>query len=262
MLRSVVTILADLFRGQRRLLSPPRKIEHLPPAGLSKCPVCGADEFSFSPVLWKKLVREWKLSPEEEYAINLQQGYCCTKCGSNLRSMTLAAAILRIFNPSATFQELCSSDAEFRSMKVLEINEAGSLSRFTQNLPYRELARYPDVNMEKMPYHDATWDLILHSDTLEHVRHPETALAECFRTLKHKGFMAWTVPLLVGRMTRRRGIFRGSYHGAPDMRAPDYRVVTEYGADAWCEAMRAGFAEVSIFSLVYPACIAMMARKQ
>jgi hypothetical protein len=35
----------------------------------------------------------------------------------------------------------------------------------------------------------------------------------------------------------------------------------EYGADAWCEAMEAGFREVKLHSLRYPASIAIVARK-
>ncbi len=73
--------------------------------------------------------------------------------------------------------------------------------------------------------------------------------------------MAWTVPLLVGRKTVRRGFLCPSYHGAPGMRARDYKVVTEYGADAWCEVMEAGFRDVAIFSLIYPFCMALVARK-
>ncbi len=133
--------------------------------GLSKCPVCGGCEFVFSAVLWPELVKEWNLSKQEEMAINMQQGYHCRCCNSNLRSMTLAAVILDRFGWQGTFEDFCRESEGFRRLSVLEINAAGSLSRFLSNLPRRELARYPAANMERMPYPDGTWDVILHSDT-------------------------------------------------------------------------------------------------
>jgi hypothetical protein len=49
-----------------------------------------------------------------------------------------------------------------------------------------------------------------------------------------------------------------SFHGSGE---PDNLVQTEYGADAWCEVMEAGFREVKLHSLRYPASIAIVARK-
>jgi ubiquinone/menaquinone biosynthesis C-methylase UbiE len=101
---------------------------------------------------------------------------------------------------------------------------------------------------------------VIHSDTLEHVPNPIHALAECRRVLKTGGFLAFTVPVIVARLSRSRDGLPPSYHGAPGENKGDYAVQTEFGADAWTYLLEAGFASVSLLSLVYPASIALLAR--
>jgi hypothetical protein len=50
-----------------------------------------------------------------------------------------------------------------------------------------------------------------------------------------------------------------SYHGSEAQ--PIYLVHTEYGADAWKHVIRAGFQECRIFSLEYPAALALVGVK-
>jgi ubiquinone/menaquinone biosynthesis C-methylase UbiE len=71
---------------------------------------------------------------------------------------------------------------------VLEINEAGTLSPLLRQLPGHVLTGYPAVDIHSMPYLDATFDLVLHSDTLEHVASPIRALEECRRVLRPGGW--------------------------------------------------------------------------
>jgi hypothetical protein len=62
----------------------------------------------------------------------------------------------------------------------------------------------------------------------------------------------FTIPIIVGRMTRRRKGLPPSYHGSSANPA-DFLVHTEYGADFWTEIMQAGFSECRISSLRFPA---------
>jgi hypothetical protein len=59
------------------------------------CRVCGSCEFVFTKILWPELIQEWQLSSSETEYIDVQQGFHCTHCRSNLRSITLAHAICR-----------------------------------------------------------------------------------------------------------------------------------------------------------------------
>jgi SAM-dependent methyltransferase len=227
-----------------------------------RCTVCGGSEFRFIPVLWRELVETWELSEDESRYIDRQQGYCCTACMSNLRSMTLAGAILRAYGAGQrTFATFCGEDPAFRGLDVLEINEAGSLTKWLGALPGHRLAVWPELDLQAMHFADASWDLLAHSDTLEHVPDPDRALAECHRVLRPGGVLAYTVPVVVGRMTRRCSADRPSYHGGPDNPQADLLVHTEYGADFWTGPVRAGFSPVEIHCIEFPSAMALICRK-
>jgi SAM-dependent methyltransferase len=108
-----------------------------------------------------------------------------------------------------------------------------------------------------MSFEDSSVDVMIHSDTLEHVPNSRSALRECRRVLKPEGRLFYTVPIVVGRLTRTRRGLPASYHGKPDLPRADYMVQTEYGADFWCEIFEAGFQEVALTSLVFPAAVAI-----
>jgi len=86
-------------------------------------------------------------------------------------------------------------------------------------------------------------------------------LNECRRVLKPDGALCFTVPGIVGRLTRSRDGLPKSYHGDPNVPLEDFVVHTEFGADAWRYVMEAGFSEVSMHAAEYPASIAFLARR-
>ena len=151
--------------------------------------------------------------------------------------------------------------AAARSLTVLEVNEAGTLSPLLARMPGHVLAEYPDVDMQAMPYEDATFDLVVHSDTLEHVPDPRAALRECHRVLRPGGALCFTIPTIVGRMTRSRAGLPPSFHGDPSQRAGDWAVQTEFGADAWTYVIEAGFTAVTVLTVDYPSATALLARR-
>ena len=222
------------------------------------CSCCGGREFVSHAVLWKDLIRQWGLSRDETDYIDRQQGTLCQACGSNLRSSALARAVMRIHRFSGTFRDWVRS-AEARQLSVLELNGAGNLTGFLRELPGHVEKSYPEVDMLSMPFAAHSFDLVLHSDTLEHVPDPERGLSECRRILRPGGACCFTVPIIAARLTRSRDGLVNSYHGAPDEGKHDYRVCTEYGADAWRHAMEAGFSECRIISAEYPSALSLAA---
>jgi SAM-dependent methyltransferase len=231
------------------------------PLLLELCPVCGHREFSFQKILWPELVQEWELRADEETYIDLQQGFRCTNCKNNLRCMTLAAAITRAFGFSGSLENFCRNDSRIRVLHVIEVNPSGTLSRYLELLPQYELHSFPQLDLQQMSFEDSSIDVMIHSDTLEHVPNSRSALKECRRVLKPEGRLFYTVPIVVGRLTRTRRGLPASYHGKPDLPRADYMVQTEYGADFWCEIFEAGFHEVTLTSLTFPASVAIAVSK-
>jgi SAM-dependent methyltransferase len=228
---------------------------------LKVCPVCGHDQFDHLSILWPELIEQWQLSPDEVAYINLQQGFCCANCKNNLRVMTLAAAVMRAFGFEGIFKDFCATHQGIRQLTVIEINQAKNLSSFLQALPKYSLHLYPQLDMQHMSFADSSIDLIIHSDTLEHVPDSKLALNESWRVLKPGGHLFYTVPIVVGRLTRTRRGLPPSYHGRPGVYRDDCIVHIEYGSDFWCEIFEAGFSEVSLTSLIFPASVAIHAIK-
>ncbi len=224
---------------------------------IKTCTCCGSRDLIANKVLWPALVQEWGLSEQETQYIDRQQGLQCRACGSNLRTMALALAICHCYGYKGTFRQFVKR-FRTRRLRVLEVNEAGGLTQFLSKLPKHYLAKYPQVDMTRMPYKDGSYDLVVHSDTLEHIPKPVAALAECYRVLAPRGYCVFTIPVIVGRMTRSRADSPPSYHGDANQRAADFLVQTEYGCDAWKHLILAGFRECRLITPEFPSALAFI----
>lgn len=218
------------------------------------CTVCGGVGWADRQILWPGLIEEWELTPGEVAYIDRQQGTTCVHCGANLRSMALADAIKTHIGASGPLADALAGRPD---LKILEINEAGNLSPTLRTHPGYTFGAYPELDMQAMPYEAGTFDLVVHSDTLEHVPDPIQGLRDCRRVLKSGGACAYTVPIVVDRLSRRRDNMPASYHGRSDDLV--YLVVTEYGADAWKHCMQAGFRDVRLNAVDYPSAVAITA---
>lgn len=227
---------------------------------IKNCPVCGSADFKYSPVLWNELIAEWQLAKYEVAYVDRQQGFSCTECSNNLRSMALASAILRVYNFDGSLLQFVESDSA-KALAVLEINEAGGLTPVLKKLPHHRLVCFPEQNMTSLLFESAQFNLVLHSDTLEHVPNPVAGLSECCRVLANNGNCIFTVPTIVDRFTRSRQGLPPSYHGTPTESGGDLLVQTEYGADMWKHALLAGFSSIAIHCLDYPAGLALVAQR-
>ena len=260
--RKGVAIVA-LPTGQGLLLKPGAGRIALVPARKAsmRCFACGGDSFlPVRSVLWPELIEAWGLSEAEARAIDRQQGECCARCGANLRSSALAKAILAECVAEGPLARFVTSP-EAVGLTLLEINEAGTLSPLLRKLPGHVFGAYPEVDMHALPWPDASFDLVVHSDTLEHVEHPLQALKECARVLKPGGAICCTVPVIVGRMSRSRSGLPKSWHGDSSETDDHLLVRTEFGADMWTLPAEAGLTRVTIHTVEYPAAIAICAAR-
>jgi SAM-dependent methyltransferase len=230
------------------------------PVKPEKCFVCGGKLFNFQEILWEQLVKDWGLSPSEVAYVNLQQGLTCISCHSNLRSITLAKSILIAANSDKTLDNYIRTMTA-RKLKVLEVNEAGTLHPFLKKFANYTFAEFPHVDLHDLLYESEFFDLILHSDTLEHVEEPLIALSQIFRVLKKGGKTIFTTPIIVERATRSRKGMPNSFHGAPGNTDTGMLVTFEYGSDFWRFLAEAGFTDIRIICEMYPAGIAFIATK-
>jgi len=255
--------IASLPTGQGLLVKPAtegaRTIIHTA-ADDEICPICGGTERRSSSVLWPELINAWQLSPAEVVYVNEQQGAQCVSCQSNVRSMALGIAIGEALGGKGTLLDIIANQAGAPT-RVLEVNEAGTLHPYLSKLNGHVFATYPECDLMQLPFEDKSFDIIVHSDTLEHVPDPDLALRECRRILAPGGALVFTVPVIVGRMTRSRAGLPKSFHGTSATGEDDLLVHTEFGADIWTGIIRAGFRRCELITHRYPAGIAWIARR-
>jgi len=227
---------------------------------VSECLCCGSISLMEKPILWDQLIQDWQLSEREVAYINRQQGLYCQRCKVNLRGMAIAYGMMKYENYRGYFKYFVGT-GKMRSKQILEINEAAWLTQYFSSIPGHVLANFPEVDMQNMPYPDCSFDIVVHSDTLEHVPDPLAGLRECHRILAPGGYCVFTVPIVVGRLTRSRAGMPTSFHGSEGKSSTDYIVHTEFGADAWTLVAEAGFSNVSEYCLEYPAAVSFLCMK-
>ncbi len=191
----------------------------------------------------------------------------CPFCGAKLRARRLAEVILSLFpvgNPPRPARSIRQwvTDPTIRTLRVAEVNEIEGLHRFLERLPLLCYSEYRDeaapgslVNgvrcetLERLTYEDETFDLIVSSETLEHLPDLSAALREIHRVLRPGGWHLFTIPLFPETSTtfarairREDGVieFRGTpiHHPGGDW---GYPVFTEFGADFPAILHEAGF---------------------
>jgi SAM-dependent methyltransferase len=225
-----------------------------------KCPVCGGAALVQHEVLWPELIETWGLTPAETQRITRQQGECCQDCGSNLRSRTLAGGFLECLNHPGPLRQMTETN-KAPAIRLLEINQAGSLTPYLSKLQNYRFAAYPELDMQNMDLPSEAFDFVIHSDTLEHVSDPVLGLRECRRVLHPNGCLLTTIPVVPTRLTRRRHGLPPSYHGNAAEKPADQVVYSEYGADFYLDFFAAGWTKLSLYTLGTPDSIAIIGIK-
>lgn len=222
------------------------------------CLVCGGRWYEQTRVLWAGLIEEWELSQDEAAFIDRQQGVRCKVCRCNLRSISLAGGICDTACRDDSFQDWLGSQP---TLRALEINPAGDLTAMLGSLDHLTRASFPETDMTHLPFEEGSFDLVVHSDTLEHVHDPNRGLKECRRVLAVGGWLAMTVPTVPGRLTRFRTGMPPSYHGGEGQDREDHLVHTEFGADAWAMLAAAGFERIGCRVFAWPSGVCWLARR-
>lgn len=233
-----------------------------------RCAVCGR----FGPMLYRrwvvppKLEAMWCLSPREANALARKESCDCWACGAKLRCRRLARVVLDHFGDgSARSLRAWARGARARELAIAEINHIDGVHEALAHLPGLAASEYgddlaPDTSVDgrrredlmRLTYADARFDLLLSSETLEHVADLDAALRETYRVLKPGGAHIFTCPV---RPFLQRGYARAIVRddGSTQVLAPlyhpggdeGYLVYHEFGAD-FVERVRAAGFEVQV----------------
>lgn len=237
-----------------------------------RCAVCGR----FGAMLYRRgivpprLVELWGLSPELAEAVARRESCHCSRCGAQLRAQRLARvligsapAALGEGEPPAPSVADWVRRERTRSLRIAEINRIEGLHEVLSALPDLAYSEYQPgaapgsvvegvrhEDLRRLTYADRSFDVVLTSETLEHVPDLDAALSEIHRVLVPGGRHIFTVPMLPGvPATFARAELAAD--GTLILHAPlichpggdvGYPVFTEFGAD-WPDLLRrAGFA--------------------
>lgn len=216
-----------------------------------------------------KLVSMWGLSKREAAALVRKETLVCSRCGAKLRSRRLACVLISTFliegKPSRSLREWCLR-SEPRSLTIAEINHIEGLHESICDLPGLHYSDFQDAetaqssgvpseDLTRLSYSDETFDLVLTSETLEHVPDLSKALQEIHRILKPNGLHIFTIPVrptLASTFSRREIRADGSViDHVPKISHPGgdwgYPVFTEFGRDVLEVIGRAGFSTTEWF---------------
>jgi SAM-dependent methyltransferase len=232
-----------------------------------RCVVCGRFRLLIyrRRVIPPRLAELWGLSPRLAEALARKESLECTSCGAKLRGRRIAQVVLALY-PVAWPPALSLADwvrqPEIENLRVAEINRIDGLHSFVETLPFFSGSDFeddsgssglePGVHSEDLTclsYADNSFDLILTSETLEHVPDLNRALSEIYRVLAPAGRHIFTVPVLpTTTSTSSRSVKMRD--GTIEDRAPrichpggdwGYPVFTEFGTDLPALLSHAGF---------------------
>ncbi|MBP0445065.1 class I SAM-dependent methyltransferase [Roseomonas sp. SSH11] len=184
----------------------------------------------------------------------LRETFACPACRATLRYRAQAAALLSAVagGGHATLKALAES-GWFEGSAVFEPGQSGPLrpylsragryhaSVFRSGIPSGEMVNGVECqDLTATSFADASFDLVVTSDIMEHVRRPERAWAEIRRILKPGGFHVFSIPLMAPMP--RRSVARVDTTGDADIHLlpPVYHgdgagglslVYTDFGAD-------------------------------
>ncbi len=150
----------------------------------------------------------------------------------------MAAVLLELYGAQVASIAALVDEERFASLLVAELNMVGRMHPFLAKHPGLTFAEYPEEDVHALSYADASFDLVLTSDTLEHVADPMSGFAELRRVLRPGGRHVFTVPVDPARArTHSRDGLPAQHHGrgggpyALVSRKADMLAYTEFGAD-------------------------------
>jgi SAM-dependent methyltransferase len=236
-----------------------------------RCACCG----TFAPMLYRRrvipdrLAELWGLSPKLAEALARKESLDCGACGAKLRGRRMALVVMDLYrvegvSPASPPMSLRSwaKHPDTQLLRIAELNRIDGVHKALRSMPnlsfsdfHADVPRGSYVNdvrnedLSALTYPDASFDLVLTSETLEHVPDLAAALEEILRVLVPGGRHVFTVPILPGvpKTFARAALdpYGNIHHLATPISHPGgdsgYPVFTEFGADLPEILREAGF---------------------
>ena len=185
-----------------------------------------------------------------------EAGIRCVRCTASTVHLSIGLAI----------NKKC---ARLTGMDVCELSSSGPLvdflkrearsARLSEYRPDGEVGvtvggvRCEDV--QRLTYADSSFDLVAHSEVMEHVPDDTTSFSELRRVLRRNGIMVFTVPFSGHRATTERArmvngavehLLEPVYHTDPWGGGQGILAFRDYGLDIVDKLQSAGFSDVRI----------------
>ncbi len=209
------------------------------------CDACGHQSiFDIKPIITDALANDWQLSSKERKEFDIRESRACAHCSNSLRTRVMAGVLVGLYAENAKNLSELTKEVPFNSLRIAEINSCGNLHQFftnNQNIIYSEFGsinkNIPNEDLQELTYENESFDVVLTSETLEHVPDLNKSIEEINRILTPGGRHIFTIPVILNRSTRDRiavenggsiQILPPSYHGEEKI---GFLVAREIGGD-------------------------------
>jgi len=168
------------------------------------CPICGQQTTPIYDFPNLAVRREHKIGV-------LRETLQCRKCFASMRQRSLALKLLEHLYERTTVRHesiAALAAAGLGGIRLLDTDNFSAISNLLRKDPsYIRCSYLPDrnwgteiepnyynINLEQIDFHDASFDIVLTSDVMEHVRDSDAAHAEIQRVLVSGGAYIFNVP--------------------------------------------------------------------
>jgi SAM-dependent methyltransferase len=203
----------------------------------------------------------WR-APDGLLVPNWREYLRCPQCGMNGRQRMIAQAIAhwaesspRLPGTTAYMMEQVSPLYRWATAAISRVRWVGSEYLGPHHAAGSRDGGVRHEDAEALGFADATFDLVVSCDVLEHVSDPVAAFAEIARVLRPGGVALLTIPIdpALARNRRRalrepggvRHLLPEIYHGDP-LSARGALVFTDFGWEVLAQLRAAGLAEVAL----------------
>ena len=211
-----------------------------------RCLVCGKHSFFFT--------------KDAQERGHVRESLFCVRCKSVSRKRHVVKVILDLFAPAA--RSLAEARGALEQLSIFsavtndafhKVIGAGNprfvCSEYFENVrPGEQYQGVTCQDLEQLTFADATFDVVITEDVLEHVRRPGQAFREIRRVLKAGGLHIFTVPFHFDRKTATR--VKPSRNGDVHCLPPEYHgdtlrekilVYTDFGYEMFDDLAQLGF---------------------